>query len=39
MTLWDWLGPLVAATLAAALWGWLGSADRRQQSLWATIKA
>jgi putative ABC transport system permease protein len=37
-TLWDWVGPLVVATLAAALWGWLGSGDRRQQSLWAAIK-
>jgi hypothetical protein len=38
-TLWDWLGPVVVAMLAAALWGWLGAADRRQQSLWAVIKA
>jgi putative ABC transport system permease protein len=37
-TLWDWLGPLVVATLAAGLWGWLWSADHRQQSLWAAIK-
>ena len=38
-TLWDWLGPVAIATLAAGLWGWLWSAESGQQSLWAAIKA
>jgi ABC-type antimicrobial peptide transport system permease subunit len=38
-TVWDWAGPVIVATLAGGLWGWLWSADRRQQSLWATIKS
>ncbi len=38
-TLWDWLGPVTIATLAAGLWGWLWSAESGQQSLWAAIKA
>jgi hypothetical protein len=38
-TVWDWVGPVVVATLAGGLWGWLWSADRRQQSLWAAIKS
>ena len=38
-TLWDWLGPVAIATLAAGLWGWLWSAEGHQQSLWAAIKS
>jgi putative ABC transport system permease protein len=38
-TIWDWVGPVTIATLGAGLWGWLWSADRRHQSLWAAIKS
>ncbi len=38
-TVWDWLGPVAIATLAAGLWGWLWSAESGQQSLWAAIKS
>lgn len=38
-TVWDWVGPVTIATFGCGLWGWLWSADRRQQSLWATIKS
>ena len=38
-TVWDWLGPVAIATLAAGLWGWLWAAESGQQSLWAAIKS
>jgi ABC-type antimicrobial peptide transport system permease subunit len=38
-TIWDWLGPVAIATLGTGLWGWLWSADRGQQNLWAAIKS
>jgi len=38
-TVWDWVGPVTIATFAAGLWGWLWSADRPHQSLWAAIKS
>jgi hypothetical protein len=39
ITTWDWVGPVMIATLGAGFWGWLWAAESKQQSLWAAIKS
>jgi hypothetical protein len=35
----DWVGSVAIATFGGGLWGWLWSAESKQQRMWAAIKS